>query len=504
MSAPTVTPPRPRARAWGDVPRRRPRRTPPGARPPARTGARARRVAGLAGLAALALAGSGLGLLLAGAGLVAGPLAPLLLVLAPVLVVLAWRRSDLVVPTVALTLPLGHLGAGPVDLVQLVTALGAVAVLAPAAARLDWRLPPWPVAVPLGLFLVVAALATPRARDADLAFRLDVQLLLLVLLVVAVLTGVRTTAQLTRVVVGLLVAGAASSVWALVASGPTESFYGGGVVTGRAVGVFSQPNELGLFSAVLLVLALGVGLGSASPRLRATGLVAAGLLVAALGASLSRGAWFGALAGVVALAVLVAPTRRSLLRLGAGLVVVVGALGLLGVGPLGQVLDRVASVGEAGANPYDQRPLIWAEGLRLVAEAPLLGHGPGGYFLEAASDSLRSGVVLEVEHAHHLLLNTAVEFGLVGLGALLVLVAGLGAGLLRARRVTATLPPAAEVRLLPGVLAAALVPVLAHGMLDYPLRNPVVLTTVWLVLAALVAACEHARATAPTPTQETR
>lgn len=500
MSPPPATSTRPGARAWGDVPRR-PRRTPTGAAPASRAAARAR---GAAALAALALAGAALGLLLAGAGLVAGPLAPLLLVLAPVLVVLAWRRTDLVVPTVALTLPLGHVGAGPVDLVQLVTALGVVAVLVPAATRLDWRLPPWPVAVPLGLFLVVAVLATPRARDADLAFRLDVQLLLLVLLVVAVLTGVRTARHLTRLVVALLVAGAVSSVWALAASGPTESFYGGGVVTGRAVGVFSQPNELGLFSAVLLVLALGAWLGSASPRLRATGMVAAGLLVAALGASLSRGAWFGALAGVVALAVLVAPTRRALLRLGAGLVVVVGVLGLLGVGPLGQVLDRVASLGEAGANPYDQRPLIWAEGLRLVAEAPLLGHGPGGYFLEAASDSLRAGAVLEVEHAHHLLLNTAVEFGLLGLAGLLALVAGLGAVLVGARRATTSLPPTAATRWLPGVLAAALVPVLAHGMLDYPLRNPVVLTTVWLVLAALVAACEHARATAPTSTQEPR
>ena len=117
--------------------------------------------------------------------------------------------------------------------------------------------------------------------------------------------------HLGLLVVALLVAGAVSSVWALAASGPTESFYGGGVVTGRAVGVFSQPNELGLFSAVLLVLALGAWLGSASPRLRATGMVAAGLLVAALGASLSRGAWFGALAGVVALAALSRKTARA-------------------------------------------------------------------------------------------------------------------------------------------------------------------------------------------------
>lgn len=506
MSPSSVAPPRPRSRAWGDVPRRPTRRTPTGPGRPSRARTRVR--AGL-GLVLLALAGAALGLVLAGAGLVVGPWAPVALVVVPVLGALAWRRNDLVVPLAALTLPLGHVAAGPVDLVQLVTALVVAAVLVPAATRLDWRLPPWPVAVPLGLFVVVAVLATPRARDSDLAFRLDVQLVLLVLLVVAVLTAVRTTRRLSSVVAGLLAAGAVSSVWALLASGPTESYYGGSVVTGRAVGVFSQPNELGLFSAVLLVLAVGTAL-SVSPgpasarRLRALALVASVLLLAALGVSLSRGAWFGAVVGVVALGVLVPATRRRLLRVGGGLLAGVAVLGLLGVGPLGQVVDRVASVGQATSNPYDQRPLIWAEGLRLVAEAPLLGHGPGGYYLEAAGGALRAGAVLEVEHAHQLLLNTAVEFGLVGLGALLALLAGLGAGLAAARRATATLDAGAPQRWLPGVLAAALVPVLAHGMLDYPLRNPVVLTTVWLVLATLVAACTVAVTTTRPDTEDAR
>nr|WP_246305817.1 O-antigen ligase family protein [Nocardioides marinisabuli] len=238
--------------------------------------------------------------------------------------------------------------------------------------------------------------------------------------------------------------------------------------------------------------------------MRALALVASVLLLAALGVSLSRGAWFGAVIGVVALGVLVPATRRRLLRVGGGLLAGVAVLGLLGVGPLGQVVDRVASVGQATSNPYDQRPLIWAEGLRLVAEAPLLGHGPGGYYLEAAGGALRAGAVLEVEHAHQLLLNTAVEFGLVGLGALLALLAGLGAGLAAARRATATLDAGAPERWLPGVLAAALVPVLAHGMLDYPLRNPVVLTTVWLVLATLVAACTVAVTTTRPDTEDAR
>lgn len=488
MSAPVAT--RPGGRAWGEVPRRPPRRTPL-ARSLARSlgqrlGQRARDA--LLPLALVPL-GAGLGYVLATAGVLAGPLAPGVLVLAPLLVVLAWRRPALVVSAAVLSLPVGNLAAGPLDLVQLVTALLVIAVLVPTAARGEWRLPPWPVAVPLGLMVVVAVLATARARDADLAFRLDVQLVLLVLATLAVVTAVRTTRQVLLVVGALLVAGAVASLWAMLESGPTESFYGGSVVTGRAVGVFAQPNELGLFSAVLLVLAVGTALSVGSVRWRRGALVSAALLLVALGLSLSRGAWFGSVAGLLALALLVPGTRRGLLRIGSGVVAGVLALGVLGVGPLGQIVSRLATLGEATSNPYDQRPLIWAEGLRLVGEAPVLGHGPGGYFVEAAGNALRTGAVLEVEHAHHLLLNVAVEYGLIGLAALLGLLAGLAVLLVRARLAAALPGTGASSTWLPSVLAAALVPVLAHGMLDYPLRNPIVLTTVWFLLSLLAAAC---------------
>ncbi|ANH40151.1 O-Antigen ligase [Nocardioides dokdonensis FR1436] len=484
MNVPVVT--RTGSRAWGEVPRRAPRRTPPARSWAQRVGPRGRD----AGLVLLLVPlGAALGFVLATAGLLAGPVAPVALVLAPLLVVLAWRGPGFVVPAAALSLPVGHLAAGPLDLVQLVTALLVVAVLVPTAARGDWRLPPWPVAVPLALMVVIAVLATGRARDTDLAFRLDVQLVLLVLATLAVVTAVRTSRQVLLAVGALLVAGAVGSLWAMLGSGPTESYYGGSVVTGRAVGVFAQPNELGLFSAVLLVLAVGTALSVGPVRWRRGALVSAALLLVALGLSLSRGAWFGSVAGLLALALLVPGTRRGLLRIGAGLVGAVLVLGALGVGPLGQVLSRLATLGEATSNPYDQRPLIWAEGLRLVAEAPVLGHGPGGYFVEASSNALRTGAVLEVEHAHHLLLNVAVEYGLIGLAALLGLVTGLGVLLLRARRAAAVPGSGPTSTWLPSVLAAALVPVLAHGMLDYPLRNPIVLTTVWFLLSLLTAAC---------------
>ncbi|MEV7430522.1 O-antigen ligase family protein [Nocardioides sp. NPDC092400] len=424
------------------------------------------------------------GVVTAGVGLLAGAAASLALLVALLLAAVAWRTPYVAVVAVALALPLGQLTVGPAELVQVSTAAVVLAVLVPAAARGQVRLPPWPVAVPLAAFLVVAALSTPRAWDADLAFRLDVQLLLLVLLTVAVTTAVRTPAQAYAVATALVVGGGAAAVPALLDSGPTESYYGGGVVTGRALGIFAQPNELGIFAAVLLVVAVGLGLTASRRAARVTCAVGGSLLLAALVVSLSRGAWAGAVAGLVALAVLVPRTRRALAVLGAVLVVAAVVLGALGVGPVAEVGVRVASLAESTENPYDQRPLIWAEALRLVAESPLLGHGPGGFTAAAGSDALRTGAFLDVDHAHDLVLNVAVEHGLVGLLALLALVAGL-ASLLRRRHAPG---PGPDPELLPRVLAAALVVVLAHGIVDYPLRNPTTMTTVWLVLSLLAAA----------------
>ncbi|WP_139977275.1 O-antigen ligase family protein [Nocardioides litoris] len=448
---------------------------PPGvrARPP-------RRPSAVVTAAVAVVVGCGVGVVTTTAGTTAGPAAVVAPVVLVALVLVARRAPHLVVALGALSLPLGQVEAGPVELVQLVTLLAAVAVLVPAALRLDLRLPPWPVAGPLAAFVVLALAGTTRAPEAEVAFRLDVQLVLLVLLTCATTTAVRTPAQLRTVTVSLVAAGGVIAATALLDAGPTETYYGGSVVTGRALGIFAQPNELGIVSAVLAVLATGVALTADRPAVRRGGAVAALLLLGALGLSLSRGAWVGAVVGLVALAVLVPRARRPLGRATAVVAAVVGLLGLVGVGPAAEVVGRLGSLATTGDNPYDQRPIIWGQAFRLIQESPVLGQGPGGYTAAAAEGALPDGTFLEVEHAHNLLLNVAVEHGLPGLAALLCLVAGLAA--LVRTRTTATSDP------LPRVLTAALVVVLGHGFFDYPLRNPTALTTTWLVLSLLAAA----------------
>lgn len=439
---------------------------------------------------ALAVLGAGAGLVLTLAGERLGPVAVVAL---PALLLggcLLLGRPRWAVLGLAASLPLGQVGAGPVELVQATTAAVLLVVLPAAAATGGLRLPTAPVAVALLAVLATAAMSATQASSTDVAFRLLVQLVLLVGLTVAMTTTLRTPAHVEQLVLVLALAGAAVAGPVLLGAGPTETFYGGGVVTGRAVGIFAQPNELGLFSAVLLVLALGGALLASTRRRRRVALLAAGLLAASLSLSLSRGAWLGALAGLVALAVLVPAARRALLRWAAVALVLVAGLGALGVGPVPDLVEglagRAGSVASASTNPYDQRDLIWAEGIRLVGDSPWWGQGPGGYTLPAADAALRDGALLEVEHAHNLLLGSAVEHGLLGLAALLGLCGALVLGLVRSRR--STDPVAREAAPWAAVLVAALVVVLAHGVVDYPLRNPTVLTTVWTVLSLLVVA----------------
>ncbi len=487
------------------MPRRAPRRTPPARSRPSASAARARGAALL--LAALALAGCRSrvacwprrpGRRPARAGAAgAGPA--------------CWSCwpggvPTYVVPVAALTLPLGHVAAGPVDLVQLVTALrrrrgaGAdrrparLAAAAVAGGGARWACssssPCWPP----------AARATPTSPSASTSscscwccwwWRC--------------VTAVRTTRQPARVVGALLVAGAGvlgvgdagvGSHRELLRRQRRHRSGGGrlrpaqraGSLQRRAAGAGRRDRPERRFRAPARAARSSPLRSCWSPRSGSRCRAAPGSARLA-GAAWRWRCWSRG------------PAAR-LLRIGAGLVVVVGP------GP-GGPRSRAAGPGprvgwprsaRPTANPYDQRPLIWAEGLRLVAEAPLLGHGPGGYFLEAASDALRAGAVLEVEHAHHLLLNTAVEFGLVGLVALLALVAGLGAAAAAGPACRcACRAPRRRRRWLPGVLAAALVPVLAHGMLDYPLRNPSCSPPCGSCWPLLMAACAVVLRRHPTP-----
>ncbi len=178
--------------------------------------------------------------------------------------------------------------------------------------------------------------------------------------------------------------------------------------------------------------------GVAFPLDRLFYLAAAGLIGAGILASWSRGGWLGAAAGV-GVVMVVRSRRAALFSAGAGLLLI-GAifLGALSPGLVpAPIADRVSdipayfgAVDVANAPVTDanfavlERLAHWDAALKMWADAPWLGVGPGNYAV--VYDQFRLPQWDQaLGHAHNIYLNTLAESGLVGLAGLMILWGGL-------------------------------------------------------------------------------
>jgi len=428
-------------------------------------------------------------------------------------------REALAVCLLPLSFPVGQLAVPglPLQVVQF-AAVGAVGSVwlcrlaaragpsrparrAPSAPFASAPVPP--VLLAAGGAVLSALLSTVVAVDPAAALRLDAGYLLGLALAGTVAQSCSDARSVRIVVVAVCGAGAAVCAAGVATAPQPRAYLGGSVVDNRATGMFGQPNELGSFAAAVLVLGLALLLSLPGRHpLRLLGATAAAAGGAALTASLSRGAWIGAGLGLLVLLGLVdAGARRRLLG---GLVAVAAVLVLAGVvlprQPLLAVAgDRVASLAGGQRNPYEARSAIWREALWQWQAHPLLGVGPGGYQVLAAPGGGPLATV-RPEHAHSLALTVAAEQGLVGLGAVAVAVAAGGVSVVRALRWHARQGGggAGERELLAGA-ASALATVLGQGVVDYPLRNPVLVTLAWLLVGLLAAAVSTGAAAAAEP-----
>lgn len=225
---------------------------------------------------------------------------------------------------------------------------------------------------------------------------------------------------------GLALLGAGLAVFALVSVRWNEyklPFIPDRLVTllPRLVSNDVHPNVMGGALVILLALVLGLLLFAwqAQGRLENAGLLLAAVsMLLVLVLTKSRGAWVGLAA---ALAVLVA-LRWRWGWLASGL----GAVGLgLWVGSLGWGAFLEMLTANEAIRGLDGRLEIWSRGLYMLRDFPFTGVGLGSYgpvadrlypfFLEPPAS---------VPHAHNLFLQVAVDLGLPGLLAWLVVFGG--------------------------------------------------------------------------------
>jgi O-antigen ligase len=159
------------------------------------------------------------------------------------------------------------------------------------------------------------------------------------------------------------------------------------------------------------------------------------------------------------------------------LVAAIGATALEGK-PQGTSPGETASAERFGSIDSN-RYRYWRVAVESWADHPLLGLGSGGFLVEWRKQRER---VDESADAHSLYVETAAELGLVGFGALLLFLGGVGAAAVRLYR----RDPAAATGLAAGLAAWAI-----HSGLDWNWEMPAVTLQALLLAAAVVAWSEQ-------------
>lgn len=234
----------------------------------------------------------------------------------------------------------------------------------------------------------------------------------------------------------------------------------------RANSVFLLPAHLGAFAAMGLAAAIGRTLAARSRWTRLISLLLALACAVGVGVAASFGGVLLAVlgAGIAGLVVLSGRGRRVAAGVGAAVALVVVTF---------SIVQRSGEMQRE--TPWGARARNWATACRLMREAPLLGHGPGGFGVAHAR--ARDAASNDVQHAHQAFLEAGAE---QGIGMLAVLAAFVGA--LASRAVAVLRDPLARAdRATLAALVAAAAVAIAHGLLDFGWSSPT-----WAIPAAAI------------------
>ncbi|MHA5048718.1 O-antigen ligase family protein [Streptomyces sp. SD15] len=339
-----------------------------------------------------------------------------------------------VLPVVAvpalLALPLTPDGAGPADVVS-----GLAVVYCAIRLLRERRRPLSPAAaVVLALPVVGLALAAVGASSPEAGLTgLGRYLQIFVLVPAAVLLLIRDRADFRLLAwsfVGLALCQGAVGVHQYVTR--TGASYQGEYI--RAVGTFGPHDVMGMATVVSLglVCAVGMALGPASVRQRATAAGCALALLPPLALSFSRGAWI-ATALTCAVQLGLTGLRRALKVAAAAAaagVILVGGFGV-GTAMLQQRIGSIAQVTDTPDQSVVDRYTLWASATGIWRQHPLTGVGLKSFpeyrdghatlALSSASDINGAGVTYERQpllSPHNMYLLVLSEQGLIGLLAL--------------------------------------------------------------------------------------
>jgi O-antigen ligase len=341
---------------------------------------------------------------------------------------------------------------------------------------------PSPLNAALGLLLLASVIGLAVGQEPDIAVkRLLIGTSLFFIIQMLAFEANQRTAR--TMLLALVVAGAiVAAVAAIGAAGERPELVGfGGVAKNRAVGSFEEPNLLASFLAFALPAALALAFGTPA-FFRPAPLAAFGVILFAIILSLSRGGLLAAAAGMLVMLGW-PPVRRAALLV----TMVILSFGALSADPVPGseyvqlVTKRMESVRFTGAATGDFRGQLWATTPQIIRDNLLVGIGPGNF----PDVSPRYGILDPnqgdaVEHAHSVPLTLAVETGVAGIIALVLLALRLPPMLVEACRRNVGWQ-----RGMAFAVAAGLTAFAVQGVIDYTLWSNIIafLVAVFLGLA---------------------
>lgn len=403
----------------------------------------------------------------------------------------------LALPLVVAPVGLTPLPVGGLQVIHLatITAIGGT-VVAVLSRKVPFRPP---LTLVFGAVFVAAMFAATVGGVSPLAsIRVAANYLLGICLAVCVGTVVRASpAGLRWLLRGWTLAATVLVVPALPSALRVSDQFSGSLVSGRVQGAFAQPNDFGEFALLGAVAAGALVASSTLRRDRLLGVV--GLLVGLSGVavSFSRGAWLGGLVALVTVAVLSPSSRRAVVGLLTLIPVALVVGALAGAQPFPTLLARVDSLLTGAENPADDRPIIYAQALQVFLSHPVLGVGPGGFLAtNYGADSLL--IRRTYLHGHSVVLTVAAEDGIIGVLALLTFTVALAVAVLAARRRLLALG-AGTLNARLAILAAGLVGVAAHGLIDVVYTNPLLIPLLWFLAGLVAGECARVLDARPRP-----
>jgi hypothetical protein len=352
----------------------------------------------------------------------------------------AWRWREGVLLATALVFSLAYATGGM--LLLAILAIGELFAGEPLWVRT-------PVDIPLAGLILVAFLSAFGSQWRDIALPSAILLAFSAIVVLrAVVLAVRHRPSF---VPRLLAAWAGGAVVAgLFALGTLH-----GTADARAQLPHLGPNAFGTILAIGVVLLTGLSLAD-SRRQRVLVVAALPLVAAGLILTWSRGAWLAAVMGFL---VLIAATAAP--RLGVRLLVLAGGIALVVALVAPQWAFHSGRIRESlDTQNRQSRPFIWQVVPRMVADHPILGTGLAS-FPHIYARYVPTDPENDPPFAHNILLNFAVETGLLGVAAL---VGFLGAGLVALIRWHSR--QAGEARIISATTLAMLGALLAHQLVD--------------------------------------